>query len=238
MANIILIGMPGSGKSTIGHLLALQTNRTYLDVDRAIESNQGLTIPLIFERFGEAHFRNVEQMVLKTVCQEQNAVIATGGGVVLFPQNVAIIKQSGTVVFLDRPLSHLLADIDITNRPLLKDGASHLNVLYEQRYSLYQAACDFTVQSIGTPLAVTEHIINLLGGQKTMKKTLQIEGMSCSHCVKSIEQALLALEGVTKVNVSLDDKEAVVECFENVTNEQLKNAVQELEFAVTDVNSY
>ena len=150
MKNIILIGMPGCGKTEIGKLIATQLNLDFFDCDQHIEASQYSTIPKIFEEHGEQHFRDLETDTLKALLGRTGAVISTGGGVVERPQNIDILKKLGIVVFINRPLEKLLSDIDTTNRPLLKDGKVRLYELFKRRFDLYRSACRIEVLNDNT----------------------------------------------------------------------------------------
>ncbi len=141
MKNIVLIGMPGSGKTTIGKLLANELGLSFFDSDQHIEKTQNLTIPQIFEQFGEEHFRALESAALEELSQKVNSVISTGGGIVEREENIDILKKSSVVIFINRPLENLLSDIDTKNRPLLKDGKEKIVGLFERRFELYKKAC-------------------------------------------------------------------------------------------------
>ena len=141
MKNIVLIGMPGSDKTTIGKLLAKKLGLSFFDSDQYIEETQNLTIPQIFEQFGEDHFRKLETDALKELSQKVNSVISTGGGIVEREENINILKKSSVVIFINRPLENLLSDIDTKNRPLLKDGKEKLVGLFERRFELYKKVC-------------------------------------------------------------------------------------------------
>ncbi len=146
--DIILIGMPGCGKSTIGRMLANAMNRPFLDLDIVIEEMAGKTINRIFEDDGETVFRDMETLVLKQSVG-QGGVLATGGGVVTIPRNQEFLED-GIVVFLDRPLSILLESTTTEERPLLKEGREKLKNLYEVRYDLYCQWADVQVKNSGT----------------------------------------------------------------------------------------
>lgn len=130
--NIVLIGMPGCGKSTIGRKLASRTGKTFVDLDKVIEQEASMTIPEIFSKYGEDHFRMLETEAAKKVGKEKGQVIATGGGVILKPENMKALSQNGRVVFMDRPLRFLATK----GRPLSKDKKA-LETMYEIRFPLY-----------------------------------------------------------------------------------------------------
>lgn len=139
---ILLIGMPGCGKSSLGRAAARRLNMKFIDTDAEIERAEGKTIPEIFAEHGERYFRRAETLALKNVIG-QNAVIASGGGIVTEAENIEIMK-SGTVVFIDRPLECIEGDIDTSGRPLLSDGG-RLKRLYDERYDIYRRVCDIRI---------------------------------------------------------------------------------------------
>lgn len=139
--NIVLIGMPSSGKSTVGQALAAGLGRPFVDTDALVTTELGMPIADFFAQQGEAAFRRVESKVIAKVACYDGYVIATGGGAVLDPDNIRALKQNGQTIFLDRPLSLLCATKD---RPLSSDIQALKN-LYDTRYPLYKAAADHTV---------------------------------------------------------------------------------------------
>lgn len=144
---IVLIGMPGCGKSTIGKLVSRELNLKFFDMDKYIENMTSKTIPELFEK-GEEYFRDFETKACQELAKLNNALISSGGGVVKRKENIEILKkQSAYIIFIDRPLEELLNDIDISKRPLLKDGREKLIKLYEERYELYKAAADIIVEN-------------------------------------------------------------------------------------------
>ena len=156
--SIVLTGMPGSGKSTLGALLASRLGRPLYDTDEEIVKRAGTPITEIFKEHGEAYFRNLESAVIGDLAPRGGAVIATGGGAVLRRENVDALKQNGTLVFLNRPLAALLPTDD---RPLA-DDADKLKKLYAARYPVYTAAADVTVAVAGTPEDTMNAILECL----------------------------------------------------------------------------
>ena len=156
--SIVLTGMPGCGKSTLGALLARRLGRELVDTDAEIVRRTGMPITEIFRTHGEAYFRDLETEVLRTAGRTGGRVIAAGGGAVLRPENVDTMKQNGTVVFLDRPLDELRPTAD---RPLA-DDAEKLRRLYETRRPTYTAAADVTVPVRGTPEQTAETVLERL----------------------------------------------------------------------------
>ena len=163
---VCLAGFMGSGKSTIGQLLARQAGRWFVDLDARIEERSGISIREFFERHGEARFREFEHETLLQILGEisgkgQAAVLALGGGTSAQPVNQATLREQGAaVIWLDCPLDELLARCaTITNRPLFRDEAS-FRELFLQRLPSYQAA-EYRVESTGDPRAVVTHILGL-----------------------------------------------------------------------------
>ncbi len=166
MKNIILIGMPGCGKTTIGKELSKKLGLSFVDSDQYIEETQKVTISQIFTDFGEEHFRLIEMDALKELSKKSGMVLSTGGGVVERCENIDILKNSGIVVFINRPLDILLKTIDASKRPLLKDGKDKLKELYSRRIDLYRAACHIEVLNDSE----LEHIV-----ENIIKEVLKIE---------------------------------------------------------------
>ena len=145
--SIVLTGMPGSGKSTLGALLARRLGRTFVDTDAEIVKRAGIQIKEIFRKHGESRFRDLESEVIRELSRHGGAVIATGGGAVLRRENVDALKQNAVLVFLDRPLESLQPTDD---RPLA-DDPSKLHALYLERRPIYLETADLTVAVTGTP---------------------------------------------------------------------------------------
>lgn len=146
--NIVLIGMPGCGKTTIGKLTAERLKYKFADLDDEIVKISGKSINDIFADSGEEYFRELESKVLNIALKENDAVVSTGGGIVKLPRNIKSIKESDScAVFIDRPLELIISDIDTSERPLLKDGADRLKSLYKERYELYKAAADIIIKN-------------------------------------------------------------------------------------------
>ena len=139
--NIVLIGMPGVGKTTIGKQLAKEFKKTFVDMDELIVNKENRTINEIFANDGETYFRKVEHDLCEELSTQNNLVISTGGGVILNEENVSYLCKNGLVIFLDRDIK----DFVITNdRPLTK-SKEELEKLYEQRHPLYVSSCDIKV---------------------------------------------------------------------------------------------
>ena len=153
--NIVLSGMPGAGKSTVGKRLAEALRREFFDLDEEIVREAGCSIPDIFAREGEAAFRNLETRVLDTVLShKKNIVLATGGGAILRDENVDLLHRNGKIYFIDRPLAALLPTSD---RPLAS-SADAIRSRYEERYARYCATADSHIDGDGSIDEVAERI--------------------------------------------------------------------------------
>ena len=158
--NIVLMGMPGSGKSTVGNALARKLGRPFIDTDEVIIEREGLHTSKIIEQKGEPYFRDRETEVVMEVSKLQGYVIATGGGVVLREENMKALKQNGIVVFLDRNILNLSKD----GRPL-SQGEDALQKLYKERIDLYTKYADITADSNIPVEGVADSIVSDLWGK-------------------------------------------------------------------------
>ncbi|MEG1732606.1 MAG: shikimate kinase [Longicatena sp.] len=140
--NLILIGMPSAGKTSIGRQLGKHLHKDFIDLDEAIIIKAGMKIPQIFETLGEEGFRKLEYDVTKEVAKLNNKVIASGGGIVKNQQNITNLKQNGNIYFIDRDMSKLINDDP--NRPL-SSSQEALHIMYKERYPLYKACADFII---------------------------------------------------------------------------------------------
>lgn len=167
MKNIYLVGMMGAGKTETGRILAEELALSFLDLDDEIVDRVKLTINEIFESRGEAYFRNLEKESMRLVSRGADQVVATGGGVVLDPENVGMMKATGVVVYLRTPLVLLWERIrGKTDRPLLKvpNPQEMLGKLFYERKPHYEAAHDYAVNTEEkSPGEVARDVINLLG---------------------------------------------------------------------------
>jgi shikimate kinase len=148
--NLFLIGLPGSGKSTLGRLLSRRLEKTFLDADVELERRLGVSVPVIFEIEGEAGFRERERVMLADLVQRTNVLLATGGGAVLNPLNREGLKQNGTVLYLHAmPQTVYERTRRGKHRPLLNtpDPLARLNELYTIRNPLYREIADIVVES-------------------------------------------------------------------------------------------
>ncbi|MCT4607441.1 MAG: shikimate kinase [Marinisporobacter sp.] len=161
MKNIVLIGMPGCGKTTIGKLLAEKIHERFCDMDEYIEEKTKKSIPEIFKE-GEESFRVIERKAVEEISKQSSMVISTGGGVVKSFINIENLKRNGRIIFINRDIENIVADIDTSNRPLVKAGKEKLYKLYEERIDLYKKYCDAEVINDATLEKVIEEIVNKL----------------------------------------------------------------------------
>lgn len=156
--SIVLIGMPGSGKSTVGRLLAQRLNKPFIDTDALIEAKTGRKIPDIFAQDGESAFRDIEQQVIADCCQTGGHVIATGGGAVLREENRCNLRMNAQVVWLQRPLSAL----PFHGRPL-STGFDAIESMYALREPLYRACADAAADNSGDIQKTVADILEMIG---------------------------------------------------------------------------
>ena len=138
---VVIIGMPGSGKTTIGKILGKELSLKFYDMDEYIQKTTSKSIIELFEN-GEEYFRDIESNVCRELSQKENVLISTGGGVIKRKENIDAFKENALIIFLDRPVEKILEDVDVSKRPLLKDGKEKIINLYKERYELYKNYAD------------------------------------------------------------------------------------------------
>ncbi len=146
--NIVLIGMPSCGKTTVGREIAKRTGLTLVDTDEVITERIGCTISEFFKEKGEAEFRRIESEVIAELSRTGGKIISTGGGAILNPANVKELKANGILIFIDRSIDRLTPTDD---RPLLQNR-DMLEKLFRDRYDIYKAAADATIDGNGNIL--------------------------------------------------------------------------------------
>ena len=156
MKNIILIGMPGCGKSSVGKIIANSLNRDYFDCDGEFENRYGVFPGDFITKYGEAEFRKKETELLKDLCKRSSCVISTGGGCVTIPENYGIMHQNGTIVWIRRDISQLATD----GRPLSLSSGNEK--LYAVRAPLYTRFSDLQADNDGLPENTAENIMRSL----------------------------------------------------------------------------
>ena len=155
MENIVLVGMPGCGKSTIGKLVAEKTGKTFVDADAEIVKKAGMSIPEIFAKSGEEGFRKIETEVLMELGKQSSLVIATGGGCLTRQENYDLLHQNGRIFWIKREISQLPTD----GRPLSQ--ATALEEMYRIRQPLYHRFADYCVNNDLAPADAVETILKL-----------------------------------------------------------------------------
>ena len=155
--NIVLIGMPSSGKSTVGKLIAEAMGRQLIDTDELIKENSGRQIPEIFSELGERAFRDMESEAVLEAAVKSSVVIATGGGAVLRDENVRYLRENGRIFFIDRPLSALTPTDD---RPL-SQSREDIERRYKERYGIYTSVCDQRIDASSDAIGVAERVMEI-----------------------------------------------------------------------------
>jgi shikimate kinase len=157
MENVILIGLPGSGKTTVGQAAAALLHRPFYDADTLMEGREGLTIAEVFAQKGEAYFREREDACLKELAAKERIVIATGGGAVLHAEAMERLRGSGIVFYLKQEDRFLLSHMGGAERPLVQGDGAKLLALKAKREKLYRKYADVTLSG-GTAAELAEAI--------------------------------------------------------------------------------
>ena len=155
--NIVLIGMPGCGKSAVGRELSAILHMVLVDTDRMVEQADGRAISEIFAQESEAFFRDRETAAAKQAASMTGVIIATGGGMVLREENMQALRENGVVFFRDRDLADILGG-DLSDRPLLSGDKQRIYDLYEQRIHLYRKYANHTISNTNTAREAAQRI--------------------------------------------------------------------------------
>ena len=153
--NIVLIGMPSCGKTSVATALSQKTGKAVIDTDKLVFENEGKKPSEIIEQFGEEEFRIKESVAVKQAAAQSGVIIATGGGAILREENVKALKRNGYLIYLERDLAKLIDD----DRPLSKNGA--ISRLFEQRKPIYESVCDKKVSNDGSLEDTVKEILSL-----------------------------------------------------------------------------
>ena len=159
MKNIVLIGMMGAGKSTVGQLLAGRLKKTLVDTDKLIEAREGLTVEEIFATQGEDYFRSLEVGVAQGLSLRSGLIIACGGGLPLRDDAMAPLKSSGTVVFLCRDPGETFDTVPMDARPLAQEGREAFLARFRDREPVYRFWADQIVTDFSSPEATVNAIL-------------------------------------------------------------------------------
>ena len=166
--NIVLVGFMGTGKSATGHVVAAQLSRTFVDMDAVIEERAGKKISAIFAEEGEPHFRKLEHELALELSNQSDLVIATGGGIVLNPDNIAAFEKTGVVICLHAEPDMILHRVSKhTHRPLLQndDKTAAIRELLAKRKPLYDAISLSIETTHQTPQETAQEVVALYMGQ-------------------------------------------------------------------------
>lgn len=159
-SNIVLIGMSGCGKTTIGELTAKKLGLEFLDTDKMVEEAENVSIRQLFAQKGEKYFRLQETAACRSASERGGAVIATGGGVVLSRVNMSILKEKGIIVYLERDIEDIMR-VDARVRPLFTSRERVLE-LFHERERLYNGYADIRVKNDASAEITTEKLIYML----------------------------------------------------------------------------
>ncbi len=159
MRPVYLCGFMGCGKSHIGRLLSKELTAVFIDLDRYIVDNEGMTIPEIFSKHGEAYFRDIEAKYIKQF--KGRTIIATGGGAMLRDETAQFAKEQGTVFFLETGFDACYDRIkDDTNRPLVVNNTKEqLKEIFDKRYPVYKKNSDYTINAERTDTEIAAEIV-------------------------------------------------------------------------------
>lgn len=161
--NIVLVGIMGCGKTSIGLSLSYKLKMPVIDMDKEIEKQEKMLISEIFAKYGEEYFRNVETQTAKKLSKLDGYIISTGGGVVLKGENMEYLKNNGIIVYIHRTPDEIVKSVNTENRPLLKDGPQKLFDIYNARHNTYLKYADVVVNNSGS---FTEGVENVYSAVK------------------------------------------------------------------------
>ena len=159
MKNIVLIGMMGAGKSTVGQLLAGRLKKTLVDTDKLIEAREGLTVEEIFATQGEDYFRSLEVGVAPDISLRSGLIIACGGGLPLRETAMAPLKESGTVFWLNRDAGEIYDHVSMEGRPLAREGREAFLAKAARREEIYRRWADVTVTDFTSPISTAARVL-------------------------------------------------------------------------------
>jgi shikimate kinase len=152
----------GCGKTTLGELLARKMGIPFIDTDRYIEERNGISIKDMFSIHGEKYFRDKEKEALRDIAQKDGYIVSCGGGIVLDPENIGIMKRSGKIIWLKRDPLETASTVDTSSRPLLNDIGDFMKI-YNEREKIYCGSCDMIVENTGKDAdAVAEEMLERL----------------------------------------------------------------------------
>lgn len=162
MKNLYLVGMMGAGKTCIGKIVAKKRKLRFIDTDAFIETRAEMSVSEIFEREGEEGFRKRETEALRFLSKKKNCVISTGGGIVTREENIDLMRESGTVVWLKRDLNRVIENPRIRRRPLLAKDPTVIFDLMEKRIPAYKKACHFVVYNDDDRMNAVREVLRII----------------------------------------------------------------------------
>ena len=158
---IFLVGMPGSGKSTFGKMLANSLEYQFIDLDKYIENMEGMKVSDIFHIYGENRFRELETLALKNIDSHKNLVVATGGGTVISKENRDLLSKYKYVLYLDRSCKEISKHLEVENRPLLKKNPNEIFSIYEKRKDFYKEVSSYVLDNSSTLDSLLEKTLTI-----------------------------------------------------------------------------
>lgn len=171
--NIVLCGFMGSGKTTVGRVLAVRTGMPLVDMDDYIEEKAGMTVSEIFKQHGEDYFRELEHEAARELANRNGCIISAGGGTLVYRRNVDVLREGCRIVLLDVPLEVIKKRLqDDKKRPLLQrpDKDEAMRELYTKRMPLYRNAAHLTVNAAQSPYKTAREIVKALQLKTQRKK--------------------------------------------------------------------
>ncbi len=228
--SIFLVGLMGSGKTTVGRALAKKLNKRFIDSDHEIEARTGVSIPVIFEIEGEASFRQREADVIRDLTAQDNIILATGGGAILNPESRRLLEQRGTVIYLRASIHSILQRTrNDKNRPLLRtaDPRKKLEELESQRHPLYQEIAHVVIET-GRPNVqhLVQHILDKLPSHIPDVPQQAVPVMNNSASPKT--SALTSNAGIQTLHVNLGERSYPIYIGQHLLNDTsiLTQAIQ------------
>lgn len=182
MKNVILTGMMGCGKNTLGARVASMLGLPFEDMDAFIERSEGMTISEIFARHGEEYFRDRETEAVMALCKyPEGKIIAAGGGAPLRAANLEIFRKTGVVVFIDRDPSLIVKSLDTETRPLLADGPEKFFDIYDRRIEIYRESADIVLENHGSLAQGADKLAEIVRGIRLSNMRLAVIGDPIEH---------------------------------------------------------
>lgn len=158
--NIVLIGMMGAGKTTVGRLISEKCSMKFIDMDDYIVEKNDMSIKKMFD-IGEFYFRDKERDACRELSKDDNVVISCGGGVIKNHKNIEELKKNGIIFYIDRPIENIASDVNCKSRPLLKDGPEKLYEIFNERKDIYENVCDYRIDNSINSSSCAEQIIEI-----------------------------------------------------------------------------